>query len=115
MKKTLSLWLPVLLWMALIFSFSNRPDLPGGSFDWLDFIVKKTAHIGEFFILNLLIYRALQRKSPDYAILASLIFAFSDEVHQLFTPGRGAKLTDVLIDSIGISLSTIFVWKRKST
>ena len=114
MKKTLSLWLPVFVWMGIIFYFSNRPDLPGGKFDWLDFLTKKTAHIGEFFILNLLFYRAFQRKLPDYAILSSLIFAFSDEIHQLFTPGRGAKLTDVLIDFTGITLSSVWLWKKKS-
>lgn len=101
--------------MVIIFSFSSRPDLPGGQFDWLDFLMKKSAHISEFFILNLLLFRAFQRKLPDYAFLASLLFAFSDETHQLFTPGRGAKLTDVIIDSIGIVSSSLWLWKKKST
>lgn len=115
MKKKLSLWLPVIIWMSIMFYFSNKPDLPGGSFDWLDFFIKKTAHVSEYLILHLLLYRAFQRKSPDYAFLAALVFAFSDEIHQLFTPGRGASLSDVFIDSAGISLSSILIWKRKYT
>ena len=115
MKKKLSLWLPVVIWMTIIFYFSNRPDLPGGHFDWLDFVSKKAAHVSEFFILNLLSYRAFQRRYPDYSFLFTLLVAFSDETHQLFIPGRGAQLTDVIIDSTGILISSFLLWKRKST
>jgi VanZ family protein len=30
-----------------------------------------------------------------------VLYAVSDEVHQLFVPGRGAQVTDVLIDNAG--------------
>ncbi len=113
MSKKLSLWLPVVLWLGVIFYFSNQPDLPGNKFDWLDFFVKKTAHVSEFFILTILLFRAFRRKLPDYAIIFALAVAFSDEVHQLFTPNRGAKLTDVIIDSLGISLASLTLLKLK--
>ena len=42
-----------------------------------------------------------------------VIYAMSDEFHQLFVPGRTCKLTDVLIDSsgslLGICIVIIFV------
>lgn len=59
--------------------------------------------------------------STFYSILLALviyiIYAVSDEFHQLFVPGRGAQLKDVLIDcagaAIGIGASTIINSIRK--
>jgi VanZ family protein len=39
----------------------------------------------------------------------SLLYAFSDETHQLFVPGREGKLSDVGIDAIGIAIGVIVV------
>jgi len=36
-----------------------------------------------------------------FSLIFCLFYAASDEIHQLFVPGRGAKATDVLIDGIG--------------
>jgi VanZ family protein len=45
------------------------------------------------------------------AFLICVLYAVSDEVHQLYVPGRGCQITDVLIDSggalAGISLFTV--------
>jgi VanZ family protein len=38
-------------------------------------------------------------------ILFSIVYAISDEFHQLFVVGRTCSLSDVLIDSIGILLA----------
>ena len=35
------------------------------------------------------------------SLLVCVLYAISDEVHQLFVPGRGAQVKDVLIDSAG--------------
>lgn len=113
MRKIFSRWLPVALWMVVIFFFSSRPDLPGSRIDWVDFIFKKSAHVTEFAVLTLLAYRAFGRRSPDYAVLFAITYAFSDEIHQFFTPGRGALLTDVAIDSIGIIIASLLITKRK--
>jgi VanZ family protein len=40
-------------------------------------------------------------------VTLSLLYAFSDETHQLFVPGREGKLSDVGIDAIGIALGMI--------
>ncbi len=48
--------------------------------------------------------RGINRNKPASIILAfalALIYAASDEYHQSFVPGRGARITDVGIDSIG--------------
>lgn len=39
---------------------------------------------------------------------AGVLYAITDEIHQLYVPGRSGKWQDVLIDSIGIFLG-IFV------
>lgn len=114
MKNKLLRFVPVFLWMGIMFLFSSRSDLPSGETQEVDFISKKLAHIAEYFILNLLWFKALGKKSPAQAILLSLIYAFTDEIHQLFIPGRTGKLLDVGIDFIGISLSSLLIIKYQS-
>ena len=113
MKNKLYSWLPVILWMSLIFFLSSRPDLPSNKIDILDFILKKSAHMIEFGILVFLLSRSLKFKKPDLSLLMALSYAFTDEIHQLFVPGRGGKLSDVLIDSIGIIIATQLIKKLK--
>lgn len=109
MKKIIILWLPLIVWMIVIYWFSSRASLPGSQIDWLDFVVKKVAHISEYAILTFLAFRAFRRPVPDYAILLSLFYAFTDESHQFFTPGRTSKLSDVFIDSIGITIMAYLI------
>ena len=40
-------------------------------------------------------------------ILIAVCYSISDEIHQQFVPGRGSSVTDILIDSLGISLTTL--------
>ena len=114
MKINISRYLPVVVWMSFMFYLSSRSDLPSGATLESDFIGKKFAHIFEYFILNYLWYRALLYKNPGQAMLFSLIYAFTDEIHQLFIPGRTGKLRDVGIDFIGISASTLLILKFSS-
>lgn len=72
------------------------------------FIVRKGAHITEFAVLgvltSLLISQYTEKRRIWYpaSIVCSVIYASTDEFHQLFVPGRGGQVRDVLIDSIGI-------------
>ena len=114
MKNKLLRFGPVILWMCLMFYFSSRSDLPSGATQEVDFLSKKLAHIAEYFLLNLLWFRALNKKSPAQATLFSLVYAFSDEIHQLFIPGRTGKLRDGGIDFIGISAASLLILKFSS-
>jgi VanZ family protein len=105
--RLVSRHLPLLLWLVLIFTFSSRPDLPSPSDSVVNFFIKKSAHVIEFLVLTLLTQRSFQFKFSYYSILLPLFVAFTDETHQAFVPGRGSKLTDVLIDLIGISLGLL--------
>lgn len=76
-------------------------------------IIRKTAHITEYFILFILVYTNIKEyKIKDIykvSILLSVIYALFDEYHQLFINERSGKVTDVLIDSIGIILGYILI------
>ena len=72
----------------------------------LVFIVRKTAHFTEYAILGILFFRQFfpQKNGSRYFILAilfSFFYACTDEIHQLFIPGRSGQFTDVLIDTLG--------------
>lgn len=111
MKNKLLRWTPVLFWMLLMFALSSRPDLPTVETQQVDFFSKKAAHVIEYFILNLLWYRALGGDKVGEATIFSLIYAFTDETHQLFIPNRTGKLRDVGIDFIGISAAALLLLK----
>lgn len=68
----------------------------------------------EYFVLTFLVIRILRAhmiKSKDFyraAVLLPLAYAFSDEIHQLFVPGREGKFLDVGVDLVGILLAVLF-------
>jgi len=109
MIKILKLWLPVLLWAGLIFFLSGIPDLKTNL--EYDFVLRKAGHVFEYFIFTFLLYRAFRGSFKLNALglialpaFCALVYACSDEWHQLFVPGRCCCVKDVFIDSIGIIL-----------
>ena len=76
--------------------------------DSLQFVVRKGAHFSVYFVLGSLCFFAMntysiKTKQKAYiSILISLIYAISDEIHQIFVPGRAGRITDVFIDLAGI-------------
>lgn len=104
--------------------------MPGVSTAILTFLVRKSAHIIAYFVLGILMYRALRisirrwraRTVASLALLSCTLYAVTDEIHQLFVPGRSGELRDVMIDSIaalvGVGLCAWMMrWRalRKST
>ena len=109
-------WLPTIFWMTVIFVFSARPTLHASAIDWQDFIVKKTAHFIEYFILASLVYFSLKKTSslPKYVLVLftitiTIFYAATDEYHQTFVTGREGKVRDVVIDSIGAISSLLTI------
>jgi hypothetical protein len=114
--RILKLWLPVLVWAGVIFSFSSMSINKETAFSWLDFVVKKTAHVVEYFILYWLLFRAISEKNEKinkkvfvWSIVIAIFYALSDEWHQTFVPGREGTLRDVGFDTIGVLLSTTLI------
>jgi VanZ family protein len=99
-----SVWLPVLVWAALIFTFSSIPHLGTGLGTW-DTILRKGAHMTEYAILGALLLRALDRES--LAFLGGAAYAVTDELHQHFVTGRHASPLDVAIDSVGVLVGVL--------
>lgn len=76
------------------------------------FLARKGAHLTEYAVLSLLFWRGIRKSSnhdtPHWsweqsgrAVLYVALFAATDELHQLFVPGRDASVRDVIIDTIG--------------
>jgi VanZ family protein len=107
-SRALNVWLPVLVWAAVIFAFSSVPSLSSGLGAW-DTVLRKGAHIAEYAVLGALLYRALGREAP--ALAAGIAYAATDELHQHFVRGRHASPVDVAIDAVGLSLGML-VWLR---
>ena len=80
------------------------------------FPVRKLAHFTEYLILGVLIinfiseYKTLEIKYLLLAIILCMLYAVSDEIHQIFISGRTAKILDVFIDTLGSSTG-IFLYK----
>jgi len=100
-------WLPVALWMGLIFFLSSQPSLPRAPDDVLDVLMKKSAHFAEYFVLAALLSRAVTaRWTLDWRATALVFgivvaYAISDEFHQRFVSGRTPSPWDVGIDALG--------------
>lgn len=108
-------WLPPLAWMLLIFIVSAQPTLPHAPQAFLDLLLKKGAHMLEYAILFVLLWRALSVSRPSLsslimALALTMLYAASDEFHQTFVPGRQGRLTDVLIDSSGAAMAALATW-----
>ena len=105
-SSRVSAWLPVLVWAAVIFTFSSIPHLGTDLGIW-DTILRKGAHVLEYAILGALLLRALGREAP--AFVAGIAYAVTDEIHQHFVGGRHASPVDVAIDSCGVVLGVVVV------
>ncbi|MCR4435356.1 MAG: VanZ family protein [Clostridiales bacterium] len=137
-------WTAFVLYLALIFAFSSQsgpqsnrisrgivkevgeyvqlpPTVIKGSFlgelDY-NFILRKSAHFLEYFLLAVLAYRILLFyhiplwKSRWMTFFFCMIFAFLDELHQRMVAGRTPSFRDVTIDAAGI-LFALFVVKQR--
>lgn len=104
-----SRWLPVLVWAGVIFAFSSIPSLGTGLGTW-DTILRKGAHMTEYAVLAVLLLRATG--AYTWAFGLAVIYAASDEVHQLFVRGRHGSPIDVGIDAAG-ALIGLAVWRSK--
>jgi VanZ family protein len=135
MKSFLKYWLPLLTWLVVIFVGSTSimsaaqtsryivPFLlwlkPGMSprAIWIILItIRKCAHVIEYAVLALLLWRALrsiptlQTKSLmviGAVLLGCALFAASDEFHQTFVKSRTPSVRDVLLDVTGALLGLL--------
>jgi len=127
----------VVLWFSLIFgastdimSSNHTSRIIGPILRWIDpnvsdatirqfqTVIRKGAHVTEYAILALLLYRAIRRnlarppeqwcrKCAAWAWGLAFLYAASDEWHQTFVPSRGGSIHDMLIDCCGAAFGLI--------
>ncbi|MCH4827376.1 MAG: VanZ family protein [Planococcus sp. (in: firmicutes)] len=129
-------WIAVFSWMAIIFYLSHQPGSASSHLSsgivaaLLNFIdgvapqldidiesfhtfIRKNAHFIAYFLLGLLSlnawrssgFRGVKQLMLSFGL--SVLFAVTDEIHQLFIEGRSGEVRDVLIDSSGVGLSVL--------
>jgi VanZ family protein len=136
----LKYWLPVVVWMALIFSASSdsqsgqrssciigpilrwlNPNISEIATDRVVAIVRKVAHVTEYALLAVLLWRARRgtcglrgvgwnRYHARFAFIVTVLYSITDELHQMLVPNRGPSLGDVLLDSAGGLLGLFVLW-----
>ena len=138
-KKYILRWTMLVLWMCFIFYMSSRSgsesqeqsDLVLSILNFFglqlnesikniaSFIVRKTAHVTEYMILYILIFRVVTlysntKKQNLIALFCMVLYASTDEIHQLLVPGRSGMVRDVFIDSIGgiIGVGITFIYEN---
>ena len=137
MKNKIIKFILVIITMIAIFIFSNQPAtesqaLSNGvvyktkeiinnndcsnnkciSTNW-NRIIRKIAHFTLYFILGITVYLLLKEYTDKrvilFTILICFLYAISDEVHQLFVPGRSFQVFDIVIDTLGSTMSILFM------
>jgi len=128
-------WIPVLVMLMIQYTFSTsafssdetsrfvvpllKVLLRNPTAEQLMFwhhVVRKAAHVTEYCILGLLVYRAFKvdiTKPSKLGILTVLFVAAAatlDEFHQSFVPSRGSSIFDVGWDCIGGLIAIMLVW-----
>jgi VanZ family protein len=131
--KWLARWWPALLWAVVISGFSTGvftsentghiiipilhrifPHAGPDALALMHHIIRKCAHLTEYFILSLLILRGIRAGRSGlrwkWALATILLvagYASLDEFHQSFVPGRTAAVTDVMIDTTGGAIALL--------
>jgi VanZ family protein len=133
-------WLPVLVWLGVIFLGSTEfmsgertsriidpvlrwllPALSDESVGKVVFLVRKTAHLVEYSILAILLWRALRGGAEAGAApwcwrqasgvwLMGVVCAMADEFHQVWVSGRYGTWGDVLLDALGAAIGLLVLW-----
>jgi VanZ family protein len=139
-RRTAALyWGVVIAWMAVISLFSTEPFSASNTNRYLDpvlryffphitaaqfvfwhYLIRKSAHFAEFFVLGALAYWASRRgRLPRWramwmlqALGVAVLYALVDEAHQVFVPNRTASHFDSGIDSVGAAASQLVIYLR---
>lgn len=111
------LWVPVGLYASVIFLFSSLPSLQVPlQISGID----KAIHFLEYIPFGMLMIRAFLKSfgiTPLQALLwgtfVITLYALSDEVHQLFVPGRLFSYVDMVFDVLGGFIGgSIYLWRK---
>ncbi|KKT68375.1 MAG: VanZ family protein [candidate division WWE3 bacterium GW2011_GWB1_44_4] len=102
-------WLPAVLILAFLFWSSSTPELKISQDVSVDFPARKLVHFVVYGLLCASFYRATG--SFVLSIGLSGLYGVFDEFHQVFTPLRNGKMSDIAIDIFGALVSALVIWK----
>ncbi|NTU65159.1 MAG: VanZ family protein [Chloroflexi bacterium] len=121
MKEFAKRWLPVIVWMGVIFIGSSIGDVPRVGGKTTDSLVHRAAHVLEFAVLGVLLLRAQSKDGPITkratinTLIVVAVYGASDEFHQRFTPGRSSEGVSVMLDVVGGAIGAgVWRWWRSS-
>lgn len=129
-------WWPALLWSGVIYfastdTFSSGhtgyilgpllhwlfPSITEAQFDLIHHITRKSAHLTEYFVFYLLLFRGMRGERRGWywswafgAWFIAAVYSALDEIHQSFVGSRTASPWDSLLDSAGAFLALIVVF-----
>lgn len=113
----------ILGWMNLVFGFSAQNSAESSNLSltiaswfsndintqqFLEPYIRKIAHFSEYAVGGMLFFSLFstfnikERKRILFACFLGIIYATTDEIHQLFVDGRSGQVIDVCIDSLGV-------------
>jgi VanZ family protein len=116
MKKLSSFKFIALIYAILIFIISSLPQITPPSLGFK--LEDKVYHFIEYSIFSFLLFLAFFKAQKGFlrnkvfllSSLIGIIYAYSDEFHQRFVPGRTYDLYDFLADCLGIILIQAILW-----
>ena len=119
-------WAPAVAWALVILALSGEggssrntegwilrvfPDLGPDAVFYINYSLRKGAHVAGYAIVGLLNFRALGWRQAGWAIGLAGVVAVIDEAHQATSPLRTAALADIGFDLCGAALAVILTRK----
>lgn len=112
-KKFIKYLLPVLIWAGLIFFVSS---VPGNTIPRVLSQQDIILHAIVYAVFGWFVIRAFKKYYPGpnhlkyilVTVIISFIYAMGDEFHQKFIPYRDPSLVDVLSDTLGAIIGSLF-------
>lgn len=97
------------------------PQLAQTRIEEIHYLFRKCAHLAEFGVLALLLWRAIRHSSvrserrwqwshAGLAMVLVFLYAASDEIHQAWVPGRTGQASDVVVDTAGGAIGLGLLW-----
>ena len=122
-KSIVYYWTPVWFWMIGIFVASSIPSVEIQQSEIVGTLTMSspllanqvTNHLTEYGILSLILYRLILHTRMIHpamvwflAVVLSVLYGISDELHQFFVPGRYSELMDLSYDAMGAIFGASF-------
>lgn len=104
-KNNFFSWLAVILLAIIIFYVSSLTLYGAPKTKILSILYHFSAFFWFAFFLSLALISGKKKNLIILAVILAVIYAVSDEVHQLFVPNRNFSISDILTDSAGILLA----------